>query len=74
MNNSYSIHHTCSFIVKNQLSGHSYSVPALCESMAKKIDTHLHVTKPSNLIFNQSFTVHEYQLNPFLKLVLEMFI
>jgi len=70
MNNSYSIHHTCSFIVKNQLSGHSYSVPALCESMAKKIDTHLHVTKPSNLIFNQSFTVHEYQLNPFLKLVL----
>ena len=70
MNNLYSIHHTCSFIVKNQLSGHSYSVPALCESMAKKIDTHLHVTKPSNLIFNQSFTIHEYQIDPFLKLVL----
>ena len=76
MNSSYSIHHICSFIAKNQLGGHSYSVPALCESMAEKIDTHLHVTNgelndiANNLIFDPSFTIHEYKTNPLLKPIL----
>ncbi len=65
-----SIHHVCSFIVKKQLSGHSYSVPALCESMSKITDTHLHVTKPNNLLFNPSFTLHEYDINKNLKPIL----
>lgn len=70
MNSSYSVHHICSFIAKKQLSGHSYSVPALCESMSKEIDTHLHVTKPSNLVFNPSFKVHQYPINLRLKPIL----
>ena len=70
MNNSYSVHHICSFIAKKQLSGHSYSVPALCESMSKEIDTHFHVTKPSNLVFNPSFKVHQYPINLGLKPIL----
>ena len=67
MNKSYSVHHICSFIAANQLSGHSYSVPALCESMSRTINTHLHVTKPSNLVFNPSFKLHQYPTNPILK-------
>tara|TARA_Y100000768_G_C23953489_1_gene671486 strand:+ start:613 stop:1764 length:1152 start_codon:yes stop_codon:yes gene_type:complete len=65
-----SIHHVCSFIFKKQLSGHSYSVPALCESISKIRDTHLHVTKPNNLLFNPSFTLHEYDINTNLKPIL----
>jgi len=70
MNKSYSIHHICSFIVKNQLSGHSYSVPALCESLSKNINIHFHTTGKSNLIFNPSFEVHEYKIDPFLNSIL----
>ncbi len=70
MNKSFSVHHICSFIAKNQLSGHSYSVPALCESMSGEIDTHLHTTEPSNLVFNPSFKVHQYPTNPILKPIL----
>ena len=76
MNSSYSVHHICSFIAKKQLGGHSYSVPALCESLVEKIDTHLHVTNgelsdiSNNLVFNPSFTIHEYKTNPLLKSIL----
>ena len=76
MNSTYSIHHICPFIAKNQLGGHSYSVPALCESISEKIDTHLHVTNSelndvaNNLIFDPSFIVHEYKTNPLLKPIL----
>ena len=62
MNRSQSIHHTCSYIVKNQMSGASYSVPALCETLSKNknANIHLHITSQSNLLFNPSFEIHEY--------------
>jgi len=66
----YSVHHVVSFLVKHQISGHSYSVPALCESTCKNVDTHLHTTGKSNLIFKPSFKVHEYEINPFLRPIL----
>ena len=70
MNNSYSIHHICSFIAKNQLSGHSYSVPALCESLSKNMNIQFHTTGKSNFIFNPSFKTHEYKVDPFLSSIL----
>ena len=68
--NKLSVHHICSFIVEKQLSGHSYSVPALCESINEIIDTHLHVTEPNNLVFKPSFHLHEYKANKILKPIL----
>tara|TARA_Y100000389_G_C17442760_1_gene509674 strand:+ start:885 stop:2042 length:1158 start_codon:yes stop_codon:yes gene_type:complete len=70
MNNSYSIHHICSFMVKNQLSGHSYSVPALCESLSKNIDVQFHTTGDSNLLFSPSFKTHEYKVDSLLSSIL----
>jgi len=70
MNKFQSIHHTCSYIVKNQMSGHSYSVPALCETLSKNADIHLHITSQSNLLFNPSFEIHNYKANPFLNSIL----
>tara|TARA_B110001454_G_scaffold209084_1_gene222215 strand:+ start:5348 stop:6505 length:1158 start_codon:yes stop_codon:yes gene_type:complete len=70
MNNSYSIHHICSFMVKNQLSGHSYSVPALCESLSKNMSIQFHTTGKSNLLFSPSFQTHEYKVDRFLSSIL----
>jgi len=70
MNSLYSIHHICSFMVENQLSGHSYSVPALCESLSKNIDIQFHTTGKSHLTFNPSFKIHEYKVDPFLGSIL----
>lgn len=70
MNSSYSIHHICSFMMENQLSGHSYSVPALCESLSKIVDIQFHTTGKSNLLFNPSFQTHEYKVDPFLGSIL----
>jgi glycosyltransferase involved in cell wall biosynthesis len=70
MNNSYSIHHICSFMVRNQLSGHSYSVPALCESLSKNMSIQFHTTGKSNLLFSPSFQTHEYKVDRFLSSIL----
>ena len=70
MNNSYSIHHICSFMVKNQLSGHSYSVPALCESLSKNMSIQFHTTGKSSLLFSPSFQTHEYKVDRFLNSIL----
>jgi len=70
MFNKLSIHHIAPYIVEKQLSGHSYAVPALCESIAHTVDTHMHVVGDNNLVFTPSFKVHEYKVNPFLKFVL----
>ena len=68
--NSFSVHHIAPFIVKKQLSGHSYAVPALCESISGDIDTHLHTAGSSNLVFDPSFRVHEYKIDPMLGSIL----
>lgn len=68
--NSFSVHHIAPFIVKKQLSGHSYAVPALCESISGDIDTHLHTAGSSNLVFDPSFRVHEYRIDPMLGSIL----
>lgn len=70
MDNSFSVHHVASFIAKKQLSGHSYSTPALCESISQDIDTHLHTTKPHNLLNKPSFKLHEYEINNVFNLAL----
>jgi len=70
MNSLFSIHHICSFMVENQLSGHSYSVPALCESLSENIDIQFHTTGKSHLTFNPSFKIHEYKVDPFLGSIL----
>ncbi len=63
MSKSFSVHHIASFIVEKQISGHSYTVPALCESISQDIDTHLHTTKPHNILNIPSFKLHEYEIN-----------
>ena len=68
--NSLAVHHIAPFIVKKQLSGHSYAVPALCESISGDIDTHLHTAGSSNLVFDPSFSVHEYKIDPMLRFIL----
>jgi glycosyltransferase involved in cell wall biosynthesis len=70
MSKSYSVHHITSFIVEKQVSGHSYSVPALCEALSNDIETHLHTTKPHNLLNNPSFKLHEYEINKIFKFAL----
>ena len=67
MIDSFSVHHIAPFIVKGQLSGHSYAVPALCEAVSNNIDTHLHTAGKSNLVFKPSFKVHEYRIDFMLK-------
>ena len=70
MIDSFSVHHIAPFIVKRQLSGHSYAVPALCEAVSNNIDTHLHTAGKSNLVFKPSFKVHEYRIDFMLKSIL----
>ena len=70
MIDSFSVHHIAPFIVKGQLSGHSYAVPALCEAVSNNIDTHLHTAGKSNLVFKPSFKVHEYRIDFMLKSIL----
>jgi len=67
---SKKIHHTCSYIVKNQMSGHSYTVPALCELLTKKYDINLLISSPSNLNFKPSFEIFSFIPNFFEKPVL----
>ena len=43
------------------MSGHSYSVPALCETLSENADIHLHITSKNNLLFNPSFKIYEYE-------------